>query len=239
MPSQVSHQVQLLLPSQIPPDPITDVTTEIIPKENQRNTPKQVEIKGQLQHCLTELDRLRKIRQFGLSTDETFAKIEKYETEKSKLNKSLKRLVNNAVHSRESRKKKKAKLEKVMQLIPSSNLVKEKPGPWPLESTQPDLLRTIADIVISQSAADDKRRCSTLYTCQTLADLHVALQDKGFSLSLSALYLRLMPRRWNSIEAKRHITTVPVKLMKAMGAPTYARSLILYCAGKVSNFAHM
>jgi len=77
-------------------------------------------------------------------------------------------------------------------------------------------LRTIADIVISQSAADDKRRCSTLYTCQTLADLHVALQDKGFSLSRSALYLRLMQRRWNSIEGKRHITTVPVKLMKAM-----------------------
>ena len=165
MPSQVSHQVQLLLPSQIPPDPITDVTTEIIPKENQRNTPKQVEIKGQLQHCLTELDRLRKIRQFGLSTDETFAKIEKYETEKSKLNKSLKRLVNNAVHSRESRKKKKAKLEKVMQLIPSSNLVKEKPGPWPLESNQPDLLRTIADIVISQSAADDKTKLLQSRSC--------------------------------------------------------------------------
>ena len=36
----------------------------------------------------------------------------------------------------------------------------------------------------------------------------------GIHLSRSALYLRLLPKRGNTIEAKRHVQTVPVKLLR-------------------------
>ena len=36
----------------------------------------------------------------------------------------------------------------------------------------------------------------------------------GFTLSSSAVYLRLQPRRVDSREGKRHVQTVPVKLLR-------------------------
>jgi hypothetical protein len=48
-----------------------------------------------------------------------------------------------------------------------------------------------------------------------LDDLHAALQDHGFAISRAGTYIRLIPRRATSNEGKRHVTTVPVKLMKS------------------------
>ena len=48
-----------------------------------------------------------------------------------------------------------------------------------------------------------------------LDDLHAALRKEGYILSRQALYLRLIPRRADSQEGKRHVRTVPAKLRKA------------------------
>ncbi|CAF4301901.1 unnamed protein product [Rotaria sordida] len=48
----------------------------------------------------------------------------------------------------------------------------------------------------------------------TLNELTERLKERGFVLSYSATYLRLIPRRSNSIEGKRHVRTVPVQLIK-------------------------
>ena len=45
--------------------------------------------------------------------------------------------------------------------------------------------------------------------------MHAALLKEGYILSRQALYLRLIPRRADSQESKRHVRTVPVKLRKA------------------------
>ena len=47
---------------------------------------------------------------------------------------------------------------------------------------------------------------------KTLDDLTDALQEDGFNLSRSGVYLHLLPRYARSKEGKRHVTTVPVKL---------------------------
>ena len=78
---------------------------------------------------------------------------------------------------------------------------------------QPELLSSIIKIVEASTAADDHRHTETLRTVKTLADLHSELTRIGFKLSRSALYLRLMPRRGDTHEGKRHIQTVPVKLL--------------------------
>ena len=51
-------------------------------------------------------------------------------------------------------------------------------------------------------------------TVKTLDDLTDELQKAGFSLSRSAVYLRLQPRNIRSQEGKRHVTTAPVKLAR-------------------------
>ena len=65
------------------------------------------------------------------------------------------------------------------------------------------------------AATDDRRRTEKLSSCKTLDDLREALGNYGFHLSRSATYLRLLPRNSTTSEGKRHVATVPVKLLKA------------------------
>lgn len=50
---------------------------------------------------------------------------------------------------------------------------------------------------------------------RTLDDLADELKKQGFTLSRTAVYLRLLPSRLNTSQGKRHVTTVPVKLCRA------------------------
>ena len=64
------------------------------------------------------------------------------------------------------------------------------------------------------AGADSRRRIDILNSCKKLDDLHAAFRKEGYVKSRQALYLRLIPRRADSQEGKRHVTTVPVKLRK-------------------------
>lgn len=50
--------------------------------------------------------------------------------------------------------------------------------------------------------------------CKTLDALQAELSTQGYTISRSGLYLRLLPKRANTEEDKRHVATVPVKLCK-------------------------
>ena len=56
------------------------------------------------------------------------------------------------------------------------------------------LLEAIAEIAISGLAADEKRRSTMVRSVKTLDDLTEALQQQGYNLSRSAVYLHLKPR---------------------------------------------
>lgn len=85
-----------------------------------------------------------------------------------------------------------------------------------IEFDQPLLLSSIIDIALQGSAALERRRDDTIRTVKTLDDLVQKLhEDYGLTLSRSATYLRLLPRKSNSIHGKRHVITVPVRLIKA------------------------
>ena len=51
-------------------------------------------------------------------------------------------------------------------------------------------------------------------TVRTLDDLHSKLRNLGFRLNRSVVYLSLVSRRGDSREGKRHVQTVPVKLLR-------------------------
>ena len=83
-----------------------------------------------------------------------------------------------------------------------------------IETDQPGLLSTILDLVQESSSADEKRRTETLRSIITLDDLCKELKSMGYQISRNATYTRLLPKRGDTIEAKRHVQTVPVKLLR-------------------------
>ena len=145
-----------------------------------------------------------------------FAKLHKELNEKKKL---LKKRKNDA----DSQKNKRAKLKDVIQKVSEKDeetaemfktFNRKVTGRPRLEVDQPGILSTIIDIVDLNSAADDRRRSEMLRTCVTLDDLNSELAHRNIRISRSATYLRLIPNSSNTGEAKRHVETVPVKLLR-------------------------
>ena len=91
---------------------------------------------------------------------------------------------------------------------------REKVGRPRIEEDQPNLLETILDLVQASSATDDRRRSEIMRTVTTLSDLQAALVSAGFTISKTATYYRLLPKRENTKAAQRHIQTVPVRLLR-------------------------
>ena len=88
-------------------------------------------------------------------------------------------------------------------------------GQLPLEDMYPDLHQVIVELATAGAGTDRQRRTDFLNACKTLDDLRAGLLKEGYILSRQALYLRLIPRRIDKTEGKRHLRTVPVKLRKA------------------------
>lgn len=57
-------------------------------------------------------------------------------------------------------------------------------------------------------------RSETLRTVKTLDELTEGLRNAGFEICRSSVYYRLLPRNSRSLDGKRHVKTVPVKLAK-------------------------
>lgn len=77
-------------------------------------------------------------------------------------------------------------------------------------------MNVIVKISTYGSAAHEKRRNENINSAKSLDDLTKILQEEyGFTISRSGCYLRLLPKRSNTSEGKRHVNTVPVKLAKA------------------------
>lgn len=84
-----------------------------------------------------------------------------------------------------------------------------------LEETQPLLLSEIVRIARHGSAAHEKRQDEIYRSILTLDDLTEQLTKDGFHVKRSSVYLRLQPKRSSSHQGKRHIDTVPVRLIRA------------------------
>lgn len=142
-------------------------------------------------------------------------RLEKNLKEKASL---LKRKGKEQERQKKHRMDRKRKFQELCQKDP--NLLKELKmqtarGRPTLDKSQPELLSTIVDIATHGSAADERRRTENLRSVKTLDELTEALISSGFTISRSGVYLRLLPRRSDTHEGKRHVNTVPVKLIRA------------------------
>ena len=81
-----------------------------------------------------------------------------------------------------------------------------------LESQQEGLLEAILSIVIPGSSANDRRRSEVYNSVGSLDDLKSALEKKGFHLSRTTTYYRLLPSNMRQKDGKRQVHDVPLKL---------------------------
>ena len=84
----------------------------------------------------------------------------------------------------------------------------------PPKNDESSLMAAIIDIVMPNSAAENRRRSDLIRATRSLEDLTNALKIQGFDLERSTVYLRLIPRNIRSIEGKRHYKTAQVKLIR-------------------------
>ena len=138
---------------------------------------------------------------------------------KAELEKKIKRLKSNQVSALKLRQKRKRALTELQVSHPAAaKLLKtaKKPGRPPLESREDlaGLHEVILNLVSPDSSADERRRTEVYNSCQTLDDLKSKLADTGYSVTRTALYYRLAPANVNHRDGKRHVHTVPVKLLK-------------------------
>ena len=80
------------------------------------------------------------------------------------------------------------------------------------------MIKAISRIALLGSAAHERRRNEVIRTVKTLDQLTEALNREGFELKRFSVYLHLLPKNHRTIEGKRHISTVPVKLYKAQNS---------------------
>ena len=217
--------------SEVPstPSPSTTSSTSVSQSEEEEEenieTPAQEAKKPAQEKCKLKIADLNKqvvsltsLRDSGLS-GVTKAQIDSIRKVLHKEEIELKKRVREASRMRNRREMQREGIEqlceedpKAAQVLKSCN--RSVIGRPRIEVDQPDLLSAIVNIVTASSATDNRRHCEMLRTVTTLDDLHSELKKVAFKLSRCATYLRLLPRRGNTVEGKRHVETVPVKLLR-------------------------
>ena len=155
-------------------------------------------------------------------TVENKKRLDQLNAEKTKCEQKLKRKQVEQQAQQRLREKKAKTLQEIKEDHPdiSDKITKLQvrkgvPGRPPIEESQAGLHQAILSIIMPESGADERRRTEIYQSVKTLDGLKSALIERGYTLSRTATYYRLLPASARHTDAKRHVYTVPVKLCKA------------------------
>ena len=198
-----------------------DPSTPIVQEEPTKDFPKpsQAKLEKLIDIYKKELDFLKHKQDSGLTNEDLDEKIKECRGKLLNENKNLKRLKSASLRQKKFRVSE--KLKKLANTNPQALGISPRlaprasPGQPKIIEKQPLLLDAITKIVMRGSSADERRRTNTINTCKTLTQLTEELHKMGFEISRSSTYYHLLPQRSNTIEGKRHIDTVPVRLRRA------------------------
>ena len=136
-----------------------------------------------------------------------------------KLKKKLRELKLNRQRSQKYRNERKRKLDALDEATRRKVTGRETATPGhPQKYDNAELIEAICRIAIPGSAAHERRRNEVIRTVKTLDQLAASLNDEGYDLNRSSVYLYLLPRNSKTIEGKRHVHTAPVKLIKSQNS---------------------
>ena len=184
--------------------PDTPVGTKSI-----RQTPAQNSLSAKIALEQKKLGIMRQQLESGLG-NVTKTDISKLDEEIRHLEKALSRKKALVSASQKLRAKRKSEMTEMLHDNPklAKRLkIRDAPGRPRMETDQVDLLQTIKTLAIFGAAADDRRRSETIRSCRMLDDLDTELNSAGFIISRSATYLRLLPKRADSIEGRHHVNS--------------------------------
>lgn len=198
-----------------------DVDDTTLPKkgalEKKRDCPKEKDLESKINLVNADLAGLLLRESAGQLTDEQKKNLQKLKKQKKDLEAEKTKVVENRQRQQKFRTKRSVKLKEVCDENPDIQKklrLRDSVGRPSLETDQPLLLKTICEIAMYGSEAHERRRLEVTKTVKTLDEMHLKLNQLGFSISRTALYYRFMPNRAASIEGKKHLHAVPVKLAK-------------------------
>ena len=200
-------------------------------------TKAQDHLKTQIDLINSDLVGLYKRRDSGFITEEQEKEIKSKKIKLHGLDLELKKKVREQERQKKSRETKRENLAKLCEKNPDLRealKLRGKTGRPTLEVDQPELLKAIVDIALHGSAAHEKRRSDVYRSIRTLDELVEELK-KDFAVSRSAVYTRLLPKRSSSLEGKRHITTVPVKLIRAQNDLHSKHPDMYFCTANINR----
>ena len=160
------------------------------------------------------------LKESGLAATESVKHLKEARDQLIEKKQKLKALISDAQRQRKRRAEKKKVISEVSNQSTSNasklrKFTHASSGRPLLEDAYPQLHQAIVELATVGDGADFRRRTDVLNGCKTLDDLHAGLLKEGYVRSRQALYLRLIPRRSDTIEGKLHVRTVPVKIRKA------------------------
>ena len=198
---------------------LSDPVTPAAKKKKQSAAPKQAMKQKEIDIINKEIsDLIDTSRKPFVDQDAIKAALtEKYAAKKA-LETGLKRLVSMANASAKYRQKIRSVVKKYKSEHPDDMtlIIQDKPGRPNVEKYYPHFSCILMDIVNEYCATDPKRRSNMLIYCDTLPQFLEKVKAAGFDVVASTLYYRLLPRRANTIEGRRHVATrtIPVQLFK-------------------------
>lgn len=180
--------------------------------------PVQEKLRNEILFLVSEISIYKKRESCGLMTDDMVQELNSKNKRLLECQELLKKKESEMIRQRNFRSERKRRFEKACEEEPELKKklgARHSVGKPPLEEDQPYLHTTIIELALNGSAAHERRRDEAIRTIKTLDDLTEQLNELGFNLSRSATYLRLLPKRFKSTEGKRHVRSVPVRLIRA------------------------
>ncbi|CAF1535329.1 unnamed protein product, partial [Didymodactylos carnosus] len=189
-------------------------------RSNRVRAPAQELVNCELKTINEQIVSLVQIKNMGLSTADTKKQLKKLFDERKKKTMELKRLRAQQITKANFRKKRKLIVEQLCEKNPEIakelNKVHKRNTSRPSTEEQcPDLLKIIEEIARCGGATDNNRRSEQYRPCLTLEDLRETIKQRGYDIKQTTSYYRLVPRRAASIDGRRHVRTVPVRLRSA------------------------
>lgn len=102
-----------------------------------------------------------------------------------------------------------------------------------IKEDQHELLRVIAETATFRASADPKRKTENVRSCKTFESMNKELLEIGFEFCKSTACYRLLPKNEDTIESKRHVKTVPVKLCRAQNDLQKEHPDQLFCTATI------
>ncbi|CAF0723360.1 unnamed protein product [Adineta steineri] len=188
--------------------------------ETSRECFKQNSVQNELNAINEQIAALTNLKTTGLWRSENAKELNDLMKKRSKIKQSLNRLKLNQQCQARMRVNRRLRMSRLLDNHPEliqeiSSIARPEPGRPNIEDSQPGLLGTILDIAnCGVVAADSRRRTDAVQSCLTLDSLKEQLNNRGYELSRTATYYRLLPKCSRSIDGQRHVHTVPVRIRR-------------------------